>query len=83
MLTVRPLSPAEVAAVLCADRVTQARYDALVSGLVVGEWVEIVLDLSAESTAAIQRGLTAALRRRGLDVQYVFEGERMYARVGE
>lgn len=83
MLTVRSLAPAEVAAVLCADRVTQARYDALVAPLLPGEWYEVVMDLSAESAAAVQRGFTAALRRRGLDVQFVFDGERMYARVGE
>lgn len=83
MLTVRPLAPAEVAAVLRADRVAQARYDALVAPLAAGEWYEVVMDLSAESAAAVQRGFTAALRRRGLDVQFVFSGERMYARVGE
>lgn len=83
MLTVRPLSPTEVTAVLRADRVAQARYDALVAPLAAGDWIEIVMDLSAESAAVIQRGFTAALRRRGLDVQFMFSGERMYARVDE
>lgn len=83
MPTVRKLTPPEIAAIEGADRHTHARYNRLVAELAAGEWVEVVVDLATENASTVQRAFTAALRRRGLDVGYSFDGERIYARICE
>lgn len=82
MPIVRKLNPTEIAQIEGADRHTFARYNRLVADLAVGEWVEVVLE-NGERESTVQMSFTKAVRRRGLDVIYSFDCERIYARVCE
>jgi hypothetical protein len=78
------LTQAEIAAIEADTRQSHARYDALVeqAGLAAGDGIELLID-AWESTQAVQMAFTKAIRRRGLDVSYTFDGERVYALIRE
>lgn len=82
MPIVRKLNPTEIAMIEGANRHTFARYNRLVADLVPREWVEVVLE-EGERESTVQMSFTKAVRRRGLDVIYSFNDERIYALICE
>lgn len=84
MPSFRKLTQAEIAAIEADTRHSHARYDALVNeaDLVAGDGVELLVG-EYEDAETGRTAFTKAIRRRGLDVSYTFDGEQVFALIRE
>lgn len=79
MPTVRKLTRAEAEP---RPRQTAKQYDQLTEALTVGDGVEITIN-DGESSNTVRRMFTAAVHRRGFNVRYVFDADRIFALICE
>lgn len=79
MPTVRKITRAEVEP---RRRQTARQYDGLVEALAAGDGIELVLE-AGESSNTARRMFTGAVRRRGLNLTYIFDSGRIFALICE